>query len=158
MSDPERGAYVPPNEPPLTFDARQGGRGARPVPFTLIISVVVLAALVAAIFVFYRSGVRQAGQPPQAVGEPMGTIRSEAPPEAQPKDPAAGLQIYKSELPFDAPSPEPKFVPPPEQPQPRVPAPAVVVTPAPTAATPPPCPACLPCTRESTPLHSISLR
>jgi hypothetical protein len=56
MSDHERGAYTPPTDAPLSFDARQPVRGARPIPFTLIIGLVVLAGLAAAIFVFYRSG------------------------------------------------------------------------------------------------------
>src|SRR5207244_3728441 len=92
MSDHERGAYTPPTEGGLAFDARQPVRGARPVPFTLIISVIVLAALVAAIFVFYRQGVRGAGDPPQTVGTSVDGMRSPPPPEAQPQDPAAGLE------------------------------------------------------------------
>ena len=42
MSDPHRGAYTPPTDAPLSFDARQPVRGARPLPMTLIISAVVL--------------------------------------------------------------------------------------------------------------------
>ncbi len=131
MTDQERAAYTPPiQDAPLSFDARQPVRGARPVPLTLIISVLVLAGLVAAIFVFYRSGVRQAGQAPGMVGEPVTDMRGAAPPEAQPQDPAAGLEIYKAEAATDpmAAAP-PQFTSPPEQPQAR-PAPVpVVVTP-----------------------------
>src|SRR5438045_1801676 len=71
MSDHDRGAYAPPTDAPLSFDARQPVRGSRPLPVTLIISVLVLAGLGVAIFMFYRGGVRQAGQPPQAVGQPV---------------------------------------------------------------------------------------
>lgn len=131
MSDHERGAYTPPTaDAPLSFDPRQPVRGARPIPFTLILSVLVLAALVAAIFVFYQSGVRQAGEAPQAVGEPISGIKSAAPPEAQPQDPAAGLQIYRSDEGAPMETVAPTFTPEPEQPQAR-PTPKVVVTQAP---------------------------
>jgi outer membrane biosynthesis protein TonB len=143
MSDHERGAYTPPTaDAPLTFDPRQPVRGARPIPLTLILSVIVLAALVAAIFVFYQSGVRHGDEAPQTVGEPVDGIKSAAPREAQPVDPAAGLQIYRSDAgePMQT-APEPKFAPPPEQPRPR-PTTPVVVTQAPplppAAAAPPP--------------------
>jgi hypothetical protein len=133
MSDHERGAYTPPTDAPLSFDARQPVRGSRPIPFTLIISILVLLGLAAAIFVFYRSGVRQAGQPPQTVGAPVAGMKAPPPAEAQPQDPAAGLQIYKTEGGKTALGPSaPKFTAPPEQPQARAepPAPKVVVTPA----------------------------
>jgi len=139
MSDHERGAYTPPTDAPLSFDARQPVRGARPIPVTLIISVLVLAGLVAAIFVFYRSGVRQAGDAPQAVGVPVAGMKEAAPPEAQPQDPAAGLQIYRSDAPGAPVETTPQFTPGPEQPQPR-PAPTtpvVVTQPAAPAAAPP---------------------
>jgi hypothetical protein len=142
MSDHERGAYTPPTDAPLSFDARQPVRGSRPIPFTLIISILVLVGLAAAIFVFYRSGVRQAGQPPQTVGAPVAGMKTPPPAEAQPQDPAAGLQIYKTEggkAPLGPSSPQ--FTPPPEQPQARPqPAPKVVVaplSPATPAASPP---------------------
>jgi hypothetical protein len=137
MSDHERGAYTPPTgDAPLSFDPRRPVRGARPIPVTLILSVLVLAALVAAIFMFYRSGVRQAAEAPQIVGAPMGGIKAPATPETQPQDPAAGLQIYKADDSgaIGAAPAEPVFVPPPEQPQARPTAP-VVVTQAPSAAT-----------------------
>src|SRR3954467_671711 len=134
MSDHERGAYTPPTDAPLSFDARQPVRGSRPIPFTLIISILVLIGLAAAIFVFYRSGVRQAGQPPQTVGAPVTGMKAPPPAEAQPQDPAAGLQIYKAEGGKPGTAGAPTFAPPPEQPQARAepPAPKVVVT----AATP----------------------
>lgn len=132
MTDHERGAYTPPTDAPLSFDARQPVRGARPVPITLIISVLVLAGLVAAIFVFYRSGVRQAGDAPQTVGEAVAGMKEAAPVEAQPQDPAAGLQIYRSDGTSAPEAVPPTFTPPPEEPQPR-PAPTspVVVAEAP---------------------------
>lgn len=117
MTDPDRGAYTPPTDAPLTFDARRPTLTyRRPIPVTLILSVLVLAALIGAVFYFYRSGVRGAGDAPQPVGTPVGEIMAPAPAENRPADPAAGLEIYKSdELAEQAPT----FAPPPEQPQPR---------------------------------------
>jgi hypothetical protein len=144
MSEHERGAYTPPTEASLTFDARQPVRGASPIPFTLIISVLVLLGLAAAIFVFYRSGVRQAGQPPQAVGAPVEGMKAPPPSEAQPQDPAAGLQIYKTEgdQPYSPGQKTVHFAPPPETPEarPQPGAPAVVVTPMAPAAPAAPAP------------------
>lgn len=137
MSDHERGAYTPPTDAPLSFDARQPVRGARPVPITLIISVLVLAGLVAAIFVFYRSGVRQAGDAPQTVGVPVAGMKEAAPAGAQPTDPAAGLQIYRSDGSGPAEAVPPTFTPGPEEPQPR-PAPTTPVVVTEQAAPPPP--------------------
>jgi hypothetical protein len=139
MSEHERGAYAPPTDTSLSFDPRQPVRGSRPIPFTLIISILVLAGLATSIFLFYRSGVRHAGQPPQAVGSPVGGMKAPPPVEAQPQDPAAGLQIYKSEDGANpAASKSVQFAPPPEQPQARPqPGPAeptVVMTPAAPAA------------------------
>jgi hypothetical protein len=134
MSDHERGAYTPPTDSPLSFDARQPVRGSRPIPFTLIIAIMVLVALAAAIFVFYQSGVRQAGQAPHTVGEPVGDMKVPPPAEAQPQDPAAGLQIYKEDQPDAA---HPQFTSPPEQPQPRDVPPAVVIAPPVAAPTTP---------------------
>jgi len=137
MTDQDRGAYTPPTDAPLSFDARQPVRGSRPAPFTLIASGFVLILLVAAIVLFYRTGVRQAGQAPAAVGAPVGPLKAEAPPEAQPADPAAGLQIYKSEGGDEASAASPTFTPPPEQPAPR----PVPVAPMQTAQLPPAAPA-----------------
>ncbi len=140
MSDHERGAYTPPTDAPLSFDAPQPVRGARPMPFTLIISVLVLLGVAAAIFVFYRSGVRQAGQGPQAVGAPVSSMKTAPPAEAQPQDPAAGLQIYKTEGGKTASGPAaPTFTPGPEQPQarPEPAQPKVVAAPITPAAAPP---------------------
>jgi hypothetical protein len=140
MTDQDRGAYTPPTDAPLSFDARQPVRGSRPAPFTLIASGFVLILLVAAIVLFYRTGVRQAGQAPAAVGAPVGPLKADAPAEEQPADPAAGLQIYKSEDGSET-AAAPTFTPPPEQPAPR-PAPAPVQTATlPPAAAPPARPA-----------------
>jgi hypothetical protein len=129
MSDHERGAYTPPTaDAPLSFDPRQPVRGARPIPFTLLISVLVLAALVAAILWFYQSGVRQAGQAPQTVGQPVADLRTAPPPEAQPQDPAAGLQIYRAEAggQMETAPQQPQFTQGPEQPMARPTTPVVV--------------------------------
>jgi cytoskeletal protein RodZ len=105
MSDPHRGAYTPPTDAPLSFDARQPVRGSRPLPMTLIISAVVLATLVVAVLLIYRGGVRGPNEPPRTVGEPVAQMKA-APPAgtAQPADPASGLQIYKSEAPEASPT------------------------------------------------------
>jgi hypothetical protein len=138
MSDHERGAYTPPTaDAPLSFDPRQPQRGARPIPFTLILSVLVLAGLVAAIFMFYQSGVRRAGEAPQTVGAPVASIKAPPPADAQPQDAAAGLQIYRSETGGAPETAAPKFAPPPEQPQAR-PTTPVAVAPAPPLPTAPP--------------------
>lgn len=131
MSDPDRGAYTPPTDAPLSFDARQPVRGGGPAPIMLILSALVLIALVVAIIMFYRSGVREAGQPPRTVGAPVAEMKAAPPAEAQPADPAEGLQIYHSEDGAAAPA-APNFTAPPEQPQAR---------PAPVAVQPPPRPA-----------------
>jgi outer membrane biosynthesis protein TonB len=152
MSDHDRGAYTPPTDAPLSFDARQPVRGSRPAPMMLVISAVVLVVLVVAIVLIYRSGAREAGDPPQTVGTPVGEMKTAPAPEDQPVDPATGLQIYRSEDGAPAPA-EPNFVPPPEQPQARPdpqmrpsapvtsqPAPAAQPAPAPAAKAPAPAP------------------
>jgi hypothetical protein len=133
MSEQERGAYTPPTDAPLSFDPRQPVRGARPIPFTLLLTVLVLAGVVAAIFLFYQQGVRQAGEAPRTVGEPVGAMTTAPPPEAQPTDPAAGLQVYRAEAGEPMETTEPQFAPPPEQPQPRPATPVVTTTQAPPA-------------------------
>jgi cytoskeletal protein RodZ len=132
MSDHDRGAYTPHNDAPLSFDARQS-RGRRGFPTTLVISLVILVGLVGAIVLFYRSGVRGAGEAPTPVGAPVGQIKAPPPAgQAQPEgDAAAGLQIYKSESPA-APSGAPVFAAGPEQPAPR-PAPTKPVAAEPVA-------------------------
>lgn len=131
MTNPDRGAYTPPTDPPLAFDARQPVRGRGPAPMMLFASGLVLVVLVGAITVFYRSGIDHGPAKPPVVGTPVGAIKGAAPAEAQPTDPAQGLQIYQQAEGQAAPA-APNFTPPPEQPQARVAAP--VATPAPKAA------------------------
>ena len=52
MADQDRGAYAPPNDAPLAFDPRRAGARTGPPPVTLILSLVVLAALVIGGFLF----------------------------------------------------------------------------------------------------------
>lgn len=141
MSDPDRGAYTPPTDAPLSFDARQPVRGSRPAPIMLIVSALVLVLLVVAIVMFYRSGVREAGAPPQAVGAPVGEMKAAPPATPPPTDPAAGLQIYQSDAPPADGAASPTFTPPPEEPQVRLappvaPPPPKAVPTAPVTATP----------------------
>jgi cytoskeletal protein RodZ len=112
MSDPHRGAYTPPTDAPLSFDARQPVRGARPLPMTLIISAVVLVTLVVAVVMIYRGGIRGPNEPPQAVGTEVAQMKTPPPAGSQPQDPAAGLQIYHNE----DPQPSATFAAPPEAP------------------------------------------
>ena len=120
MSEPDRGAYAPPNDTPLAFDPRHDGDRRGPAPLALIVSALVLIALIAGLVAFYRHGVRKPGQPPQVVGAPIGDTKSAPLSSEAPSDATAGLQVYKTEapLPNEAP-PAPKFAPAPEQPQPR---------------------------------------
>jgi hypothetical protein len=133
MTEHERGAYSPHNEGPLAFDARQSSGGGRGFPTTLVISLVVLAVLIVAIVLFYRSGIRGAADGPAPVGTPVAQIKAPAPSEAQPSDEATGLQIYKTEgAPESSLLAAPTFAAPPEQPKPRPTAP-VAAKPPPTA-------------------------
>jgi len=142
----DRGAYTPPTDDDLPFnrqgyDPRRGGGGGgggKAPPMTLIISAVVLLVLIIAVVVYYRAGPRSSEDAPPAVGTPVGEMKTEAPIDAQPVDPTAGIEVY-SETP--APATAPTFIPPPEAVQPR-PAPAPIEaaqTPArPAPVTPPP--------------------
>lgn len=136
MSDPHRGAYTPPTDAPLSFDARQPVRGARPLPMTLIISAVVLVTLVVAVVMIYRGGVRGPNEPPQAVGTEVAEMKTPPADGSQPKDPASGLQIYHNE----EPQPSATFAAPPETPQARPVAPTAAA-PVETASLPPARPA-----------------
>ena len=136
MSDPHRGAYTPPTDAPLSFDARQPVRGARPLPMTLIISAVVLVTLVVAVVMIYRGGIRGPNEPPRAVGSEVSEMKTPPPAGSQPQDPAAGLQIYQNE----EPQPSATFAAPPETPQAR-PAAPLATAPVQTAALPPAKPA-----------------
>jgi len=131
MSDPHRGAYTPPTDAPLSFDARQPVRGSRPLPMTLIISAVVLMTLVVAVVMIYRGGVRGPNEPPRTVGSEVAEIKTPPPAGSQPTDPASGLQIYRNE----ENQPSPTFAAQPETPLPRPTAP-VEAKPLQTAALP----------------------
>lgn len=135
----DRGAYTPPTDDDLPFnrggyDPRRGGGGggAKAPPMTLIISGVVLLLLIIAVVVYYRAGPRASDDAPPAVGTPVGQMTIDAPLEAQPIDPEAGIDVYEGAA---VPATAPTFVPPPEAVQPRPAAPAP--TPAPAPVTPP---------------------
>ncbi len=126
MSEFDRGAYTPQTDRPLSFDARTTRRqGGRPLPMALLVSCLILTVLVVAIVLFYRSGVRSAGQAPQPVGAPVSAMKAAPSAADQPVDAATGLQVYKAEAP-EAVEPPPTFTPGPEQPgaRPAVTAPA----------------------------------
>jgi hypothetical protein len=133
---PGRGAYTPPTDDDLPFrrnsyDPRSGRNvgsgGGKAPPVTLIVSAVVLLLLIVAVIFFYRSGMRSSTDAPPAVGQPVGEMKSAAPVDAQPIDPAEGVRVYRDETEAtDAPI---TFTPPPETPQPR---PAAPPTQAPT--------------------------
>jgi len=135
MSDPHRGAYTPPTDAPLSFDARQPVRGTRPLPMTLIISAVVLLTLVVAVVLIYRGGVRGPNEPPATVGSQVAEMKTAPPAGSQTADPAAGLQIYRNEEPAASPT----FAAQPEAPMPR-PAAPIEAQPVQSAALPPPQP------------------
>jgi outer membrane biosynthesis protein TonB len=140
----DRGAYTPPTDDDLPFnrsgyDPRRGGGGGgggKGPPWTLIISAVVLLVLIIAVALYYsRGGLRASEDAPPAVGTPVGPMRSEAPIDAQPVDPTAGIDVYAG---AEAPANAPTFTPPPEAVQPR-PAPAPIeAAPQPTPARPAP--------------------
>ena len=131
----DRGAYTPPTDDDLPFnrggyDPRRGGGGGKAPPMTLIISIVVLLALIIGVAVIYNmGGLRQSEDAPPAVGTPVGAMKAEAPLDAQPIDPEAGIDVYAD---AETPTAAPTFTPPPETVQPR---------PAPVAAAPLPAPA-----------------
>lgn len=115
MSQQDRGAYTPQTDAPLAFDARAPGRGRRPMPMALIGSGLVLLVLVAAVVMYYQSGVRAPGEAPRAVGETVAAVKTAPAADAQPSDPAADLGVYASQ---NVPT-SPVFAPPPEEPAPR---------------------------------------
>ena len=142
MAYQEQGAYTPPSEPPLSFDARQPVRGASPMPTTLIASVVLLAIVGGGGIMFLRHGAGPSASTPEVVGTQVGPTRSPPPVSTQAADPTAGLQIYTSEAPQAA---APTYVAPPETPTVRTgaPIPQIAVARAPTeivTLAPPPAP------------------
>jgi len=133
----DRGAYTPPTDDDLPFDrggfdARRG-RAAKSPPITLIISAVVLLALIVAVVLYYRSGLRGSSDAPAAVGTPVAEMTVQAPIEAQPIDAGVDTGLYRDAPADDATNPT--FAPPPEAVQPR-PAPAIGPAPQPTPAAP----------------------
>lgn len=140
----DRGAYTPPTDDDLPFNRggydprRGGGGGGKAPPMTLIISGVVLLILIVAVVVYYRAGPRSSNDAPPAVGTPVVVMKADAPVEAQPVDPEAGIDVYDA---AEAPTAAPTFTPPPETAQPRpAPRPAgtsAPVAPRPTPVTPP---------------------
>lgn len=167
---PGRGAYTPPTDDDLPFrrnsyDPRSGRNvgsgGGKAPPVTLIISVVVLILIAVAVAWLYgRSGLRASNDAPPAVGQPVGEMKTAAPIDAQPIDPAEGVRVYRDETETtDAPV---TFTPPPEAPQPRPAAPptaaptgqglppantATPAAPAPRPTTPAPAPVAAPATK-----------
>jgi len=117
----DRGAYTPPAEDDLPFnrggfDARRAPPGKAP-PVTLIVSTLVLLFLIVAVVVFYNIGGKPSSDAPPLVGAPVGDLRVQAPVDAQPVDPEAGIEVYRDAAePTDA---APTFTPPPEAVQPR---------------------------------------
>lgn len=148
MSEHDRGGGSPHDEP-LAFDRRDRPAPRGPAPLTLILSVLLLLALAAAIFAFYRGGLAEGSREPRAIGAPVGDLHAAAPPASGDVDPAAGLKIYQ-QAEGEPPPLQPNFTPPPEQPLPRPSAaPPAAVTPAPVPvpapaqapmASPPPAP------------------
>ncbi len=119
MSDPQRGAYTPPQDVPLQFDARSPA-SRRPMPMALIASGTLLVVLIAAVAMYYSRGVRGDNEPPRPVGEPVAVLKSAPAAGAQPNDPSAGVDVYAAQ---NVPGKAPAFAAPPEAPKPR-PAPA----------------------------------
>jgi hypothetical protein len=118
MSDHDRGAYTPQTDAPLAFDPRER-RGGGPAPMTLLVSAILLMALIVGLLLFYRHGVRHAGQAPQLVGAPVGPTKAPPPADAEAADQSSGLQIYKSEAtPPSETKSTPAFEAAPEQPAP----------------------------------------
>lgn len=113
MSEHERGAYTPQPDAPLQFDAR-GPRARRPMPMTLIGSGAVLLVLLGALALHYRHDTKP--EAPRPVGEPVAQLKTAAPADAQPKDPAAGIDVFGGAAKTAT---APNFAPPPEAPKPR---------------------------------------
>lgn len=124
MSDYDRGAYTPPTDDPLAFDARLP-RQRRPMPMTLIASAIVLLVMVGAVFAFYTSGVRGANEPPRVVGATLPAVKGPPVQEARPLDVSDDLTVDV----YDANGAQgsPRFAAAPEQPQAR-PVPTVVAS------------------------------
>ena len=100
----------------------------------------VLLLLIVAVVIFYRSGVRSSTDAPPAVGTPVENMKVEAPLDAQPIDPEAGVRVYRDggEAVGAAPTftPEPEAVEPRPAPQPLPVAPTALPPAAPAAVAP----------------------
>lgn len=160
----DRGAYTPPTDDDLPFDRQGydprrrggggngGGGGGKSPPVTLIVSALVLLALIIGVVVLYNMGGLQPSEDaPPAVGAPVGEMKTQAPIDAQPVDPAAGIDVYDTVPPT---STAPTFTPPPEEAQPRpeprpIEAAPPAVRPAPTPAAPAAKPAPVPAPRPT---------
>lgn len=100
--DPHRGAYTPPPDDDLPYrrsggyDARGGGKAP---PVTLLVSAGVLLVLIIAVILYYRAGPRRSEDAPPTVGTPVEQLKVEAPADAQPIDPAAGIDVYDEPAP-----------------------------------------------------------
>ena len=115
MSDQERGAYTPPREPPLQFDARRS-RDAQPMPMALIGSGAVLVVLLGGVIAAYTGVFGHKDEAPKTVGDKVVVMKT-APPAGRQvaSDPAAKLEVFS-----DRPAPtSPVFAPEPEKPAPR---------------------------------------
>ena len=129
----DRGAYTPPHDDDLAirrggYDprGRSSGGGGKAPPVTLLVSAGVLLVLIVAVILYYRAGPRGSEDAPPTVGTPVGDLKVEAPADAQPIDPAEGIDVYDEAV---APDTAPTYAPPPEPVRPR---------PEPKTETPPP--------------------
>jgi cytoskeletal protein RodZ len=82
MTDHDRGAYTPPTDEALAFDARRQS-DRRPVPMTLVGSAVVLVVLIVGVAVVYRGGVRGVDEAPRPIGQSVVAVKT-PPPAAAP--------------------------------------------------------------------------
>ena len=78
MTDQDRGAYTPPTDEALAFDARRQSE-RRPVPMTLVGSAVVLVVLIVGVAVVYRGGVRGVDEAPRPIGQPVVSVKTPPP-------------------------------------------------------------------------------
>jgi hypothetical protein len=83
MTDHDRGAYTPPTDEALAFDARRQS-DRRPVPMTLVGSAVVLVVLIVGVAVVYRGGVRGVDEAPRPIGQPVVAVKTPPPAVAAP--------------------------------------------------------------------------
>jgi hypothetical protein len=140
MTDHDRGAYTPPTDEALAFDARRQS-DRRPVPMTLVGSAVVLVVLIVGVAVVYRGGVRGVDEAPRPIGQSVVAVKTPPPAAAAPANSVTAVDDGESKsaaVPASSPaetSPatsatppkaklavataSPTFAPAPEQPAPR---------------------------------------